>query len=59
MGEISPGKIRTNSVASSKVKTPSIIDAAQEFFRDRAARLHASRNQMNTLCKQLRSKKVR
>ena len=42
MGEISPGKIRTNSVASSKVKTPSIIDAAQEFFRDRAARLHAS-----------------
>ena len=47
MGETSQGKIKTNSVASSKVETLSIIDAAQKFFRHPAARLPAACNQMN------------
>ena len=50
-------KIRTNSEASSKVETLSIIDAAQKLFRDPAARLPAACNQMNALLKQLRSTK--
>ena len=58
MGETSQGKIRTNSEASSKVETLSIIDAAQKFFRHPAARLPAACNQMNAPCKQLRNKKV-
>ena len=59
MGETSQGKIKTNSVASSKVETLSIIDAAQKFFRHPAARLPAACNQMNAPCNQLRNKKVR
>ena len=58
MGETSQGKIRTNSEASSKVETLSIIDAAQKFFRHPAASLLAACTQMNAPLKQLRSKKL-
>ena len=58
MGETIQGKIRTNSEASSKVETLSIIDEAQKFFRHPAASLLAACTQMNAPLKQLRSKKL-